>query len=162
LARGTVVVEAALRSGARFTLNRTRALNRISMAVPGPVTSAMSVGCHELLRDGGGTILVATTAHVVDAVGEIGADLAPVARAEESPRDCLTPLQQQVLDAVRPRKILTAEQIAAVAGLSTRDARRTLPELELEAFVTASGGGYRLWRKSDDPEYKRRRGGSAR
>src|SRR5690606_36173857 len=85
-------------------------------------------------------------------------DLAPVLRAEESPRDQLTPMQRQVLEGVRPRKILTAEQIAAAVGVSERDARRTLPELELAQFVTAQDGGYRLFRKSDaDPRSQRAR-----
>ena len=54
LTRGTVVVEAAARSGAQATARRARQLGRQVMVVPGPVTSAMSVGCHELLRDAGG------------------------------------------------------------------------------------------------------------
>ncbi len=149
LSRGTVLVEANLRSGARFTLGRARDLNRMAMAVPGPVTSALSNGSHEELREPG-TILVARTEHVLDAVGSIGLDLAPIARAEPSERDALTALERQVLDGVRPRKILTAEEIAAVVGVSARDARRTLPGLERARFVTASGVGYRLWRKSDD------------
>ncbi|HEX6873651.1 MAG TPA: DNA-processing protein DprA [Micromonosporaceae bacterium] len=148
MSRGTVMVEANVRSGARFTLNRARDLHRHVLAVPGPATSAMSAGCHEELRVPG-TVLVTGAAQVLDVVGRIGADLAPPARAEESARDQLTPLQQQVLDGVRPRKVLTAEEIAAAAGVSTRDARRTLPGLELAGFVTATGAGYRLWRKSD-------------
>ncbi len=147
-AKGTVMVEANLRSGARFTLKRARELNRIVMAVPGPVTSAMSAGCHEELR-AAESILVASVAHVLDAVGRIGEDLAPLARAEETPRDRLTPLERQVLDGVRPRKLLAAEEIAAVVGVSTRDARRTLPSLEQAGFVTAQNGAYRLARKSD-------------
>ena len=51
LTRGTVVVEAAARSGAQATAQRAQRLGRQVMVVPGPVTSAMSVGCHELLRD---------------------------------------------------------------------------------------------------------------
>jgi DNA processing protein len=149
LTRGTVMVEANLRSGARFTLNRARDLGRLAMAVPGPITSAMSVGSHEELRVEG-SVLVANVAHVIEAVGRIGEDLAPVPRAEEEPLDRLTPLQRQLLDGVRPRKILTAEQIAATVGVSARDARRTMPSLEAARFVTARDGGYRLWRKSDD------------
>ena len=145
----TIMVEANLRSGARFTLNRARDLGRLAMAVPGPVTSAMSVGSHEELRVEGST-LVANVDHVIETVGRIGEDLAPVLRAAEDPRDRLTALQRQILDGVRPRKILTAEQIAAVVGVSTRDARRTMPGLEVAKFVTAHNGGYRLWRKSDE------------
>jgi DNA processing protein len=148
LTRGTVMVEANIRSGARFTLNRARNLGRLAMVVPGPVTSAMSVGNHEELRVEGST-LVANVDHIIEAVGRIGDDLAPRPRAVEDPRDQLTPLQRQILDGVRPRKILTAEQIAAAVGLSTRDARRTIPSLVAATFVTACDGGYRLWRKSD-------------
>jgi DNA processing protein len=146
--RGTVVVEANLRSGARYTAGRARDLGRSVLAVPGPITSAMSAGCHEELR-AEGTVLATSVAHIVEAVGRIGEDLAPVARAEEAPRDHLTPLQAQVLDGVRARKVLTAEEIAGVVGVSTRDARRTLPSLEQLGFVTAQGAGYRLPRKSD-------------
>jgi len=78
---GTLVVEANVRSGARNTLGRARLLSRVLMAVPGPVTSAMSVGCHEEMRQGD-VVVVATLAHVLDAVGRLGVDLAPVVRAE--------------------------------------------------------------------------------
>jgi DNA processing protein len=153
LTRGTVMVEANIRSGARFTLNRARNLGRLAMAVPGPVTSAMSVGSHEELRIEGCT-LVANVDHIIETVGQIGVDLTPIVRAPEDARDRLTPLQRQILDGVRPRKILTAEQIAEVVGASTRDARRTLPGLETAKFVTARDGGYRLWRRSDDQPRK--------
>jgi DNA processing protein len=113
----------------------------------------MSAGCHEELRIEG-TLVATTAAHVIEAVGRIGADLAPVPRGDVTPLDRLTPVQAQVLDGVRPRMILTAEEIAAVVGVSARDARRALPGLEQHGFVTADGAGYRLPRKSDA---KRRR-----
>jgi DNA processing protein len=148
-ARGTVMVEASRRSGARFTLSRAYQLNRIAVAVPGPVTSLASTGCHEEIRLGR-AILATNVAEVIDVVGRIGEDLVPPAPAvEESPRDGLSALERQILDGVRPRKILTAEDIAAVVGVSSRDARRTLPALELAGFVTAVSAGYRLARKSD-------------
>ena len=73
----------------------------------------------------------------------------PIARAEPTALDALTPLQARVLDGVRPRKVLTAEEIAVAVGVSAREARRALPDLELLGFVTAQGAGYRLPRKSD-------------
>jgi DNA processing protein len=88
-------------------------------------------------------------AHIIEAVGRIGADLAPIERAEDSPRDLLPPLHRQILDGVRPRKVLHAEEIAAAVGVSARDARRALPALEQARFVTAVGTGYRLFRKTD-------------
>ena len=48
-----MVVEAALRSGALNSARHARELCRPVMAVPGPVTSEQSAGCHELIRDYG-------------------------------------------------------------------------------------------------------------
>jgi DNA processing protein len=141
--RGTVIVEAAGRSGARQTLGRARALGRMAMAVPGPVTSAMSVGCHAELREEG-TRLVSDYKEVIEEVGRIGDDLAPMARGPQRPHDALDPLAAQLLDAVLPRKARTAEEIAAAVGVSGRDARRTLPLLVTAGFVVEHDSGYRL------------------
>ena len=53
LSAGTAVIEAGLRSGALNTVRHARELNRPVMAVPGPVTSSQSAGCHQLIRDTG-------------------------------------------------------------------------------------------------------------
>ena len=52
LARATVVVEAAVGSGALITAGTALDQGREVLAVPGPVTSAVSVGCNRLIRDG--------------------------------------------------------------------------------------------------------------
>nr|WP_205862134.1 DNA-processing protein DprA [Planosporangium thailandense] len=143
LTRGTVVVEAAGRSGARQTLGRARALGRAAMAVPGPVTSAMSVGCHAELREVG-TRLVNNYREVLEEVGRIGDDLAPMPRGLDRPHDTLDPIAAQLLDAVPPRRASSAEEIAATAGVSGRDARRTLPSLVAAGFVVEHDNGYRL------------------
>ena len=57
LTAGTVVVEAGLRSGALNTARHARELGRPVMAVPGPVTSSASGGCHQLIRDGQATCI---------------------------------------------------------------------------------------------------------
>src|SRR5256885_11754270 len=82
--RGTVVVEAAGRSGARQTLGRARRLGRAAMAVPGPVTSHASAGCHEELRRLG-TPLGTDVAPIMEEVGRIGDDLAPLAATVPRP-----------------------------------------------------------------------------
>lgn len=63
---GTVVVEAKLRSGAIATAGHAAALGKDVMAVPGPVISPSSQGCHQLIRDG--AVLVATAADVFELV----------------------------------------------------------------------------------------------
>jgi DNA processing protein len=61
LTTATVVVEAGPRSGSRAVAATAAALGRPVMAVPGPVTSAMSTGCHDLLRDGTAVLVTAAT-----------------------------------------------------------------------------------------------------
>ncbi|MEV4708210.1 DNA-processing protein DprA [Actinoplanes sp. NPDC049316] len=64
-AAGTVLVEAAARSGAVQTISRALDLDRPAMVVPGPVTSAMSVGCHNILRAHIGARIVTSAADVI-------------------------------------------------------------------------------------------------
>ena len=71
LTRGTVVVEAAVRSGALNTANWAERLNRPLMGVPGPVTSAPSQGVHQLIRTGAAT-LVTSGAEVLEVVSPAG------------------------------------------------------------------------------------------
>jgi DNA processing protein len=140
--RGTVVVEAAARSGAINTLTRAKALRRAAMAVPGPITSVMSIGCHTQLR-GPGVRLVTSAAEILEEVGRIGDDLAPVPRAVPTDRDRLSPAGGQVLDAVG-RQPSGIEAIAATAGVSLRTAMQCLSELMLYEFVERTDAGYRL------------------
>ena len=73
LSTGTVVVEAAKRSGARNTATHCWRLGRPVMIVPGPVTSAQSAGCHDLLRHPEREVtLVATVDHVLEVIGSLG------------------------------------------------------------------------------------------
>jgi len=141
LSRGTVVVEANARSGARQTLGRAALLGRSVMAVPGPVTSAMSVGCHQLLRSGAARPVM-SYAEVLEEVGRIGDDLAPVPRGPEDQFDRLGPDLAQVLDGVPLRGTADAGQIAAAAGVPLRDVLRALPALESAGHVVAREGGY--------------------
>ncbi|MFD7161407.1 DNA-processing protein DprA [Kribbella sp. NPDC059898] len=66
LAGGVVLVEAAERSGALITGKWASLCSRVLMAVPGPVTSRMSTGCHGVIRSGG--VLVQGVRDVLDAV----------------------------------------------------------------------------------------------
>ncbi|NEK86958.1 DNA-protecting protein DprA [Blastococcus saxobsidens] len=145
LTRGTVVVEAAARSGAQATAKRARDLGRQVLVVPGPVTSAMSVGCHELLREQeGGARLVTNAAQVIEEVGGIGTDLAPPVERPASPRDGLSDLAARVLDACPVRIGVSPERLASVAGCDVLEVLRVLPALELAELVQWTGTGWRL------------------
>lgn len=140
---GTVVVEAALRSGAVSTGRRAETYGRMLMAVPGPVTSAMSAGCHLLLRDHFARA-VSNAAEVVEEVGRIGADLAPRAVGEERSRDLLDEPARCVLEAVPVRRAQGPSRIASRAGVDVVTVRRCLSLLAGEGFVEDGPDGYRL------------------
>ncbi len=141
---GTVMVEAAARSGATQTLNRAMALGRRPMAVPGPVTSAMSVGCHEVLREHPRVRLVTGLAHVLEEVGRIGADLAPPPRGPHRPHDDLDEESARVVEAVPRRGAVSTEELAARAGIDLRTVMRRLTLLESLGLVVRRDGRYAL------------------
>ncbi|SEF38135.1 DNA processing protein [Amycolatopsis pretoriensis] len=66
LTTATVVVEAGQRSGARHAARLAAELGRPVLAIPGPVSSAVSAGCHKLIQDG--TARLVTSADEVIAV----------------------------------------------------------------------------------------------
>lgn len=149
LGRGTVVVEAAVRSGALNTANWTTRLNRVLMGVPGPVTSAPSEGVHELIR-GRGATLVTRGADVLELVAPSGEFLAEVVREPESAWDRLSVVEQRVLDAVPAAVPAAPESVARTAGLAQETVRGVLARLATAGLVEALGEGWRL-RRSEDP-----------
>ena len=114
LSRGTVVVEAALRSGALSTAAHARALGRHVMAVPGPVTSLQSTGCHALLRDG--AILVSEATHVRELIGPLTLEL-PEAPMAADVRDGLDATTRTVLEAFPARRSITLARLLSATGL---------------------------------------------
>lgn len=147
-ARATVVVEAALRSGALSTARHAAELGRPVGAVPGPVTSAASAGCHRLIQDG--MALVSDARDVLDMVQPLDAardrDDAAAGHSQRrvEPESFADPHQRQAFDAITPRGSTVAE-VAAGAGLTPSEARAALVLLELEGMVTTVGG---MWRTS--------------
>ena len=148
---GSVVVEAAARSGAVQTLSRTVALGRRAMVVPGPVTSAMSVGCHELLRRHPETVVVTGTAQVLEEVGGIGEYLAEIPRGRDHARDDLDEESALVLEAMPRRGTIGPEELAAKAGMGVRTVLRRLSLLEMTGLVVRHDGGVSLARPTGVP-----------
>jgi DNA processing protein len=140
-----VVVEAAYRSGALVTARAAARLGRFTMGVPGPVTSGLSAGVHELLR--GDAVLVSDAAEVAELVGDIG-DLAPDRRGPVLPRDLLDPDARRVLSALPARGLVGAEEVARGAGITTDEAVGRLYELRALGFVERHGDGWKLTRQA--------------
>jgi DNA processing protein len=74
LARGTVLVEAAVLSGSLTTLHQSVAAARPAMAVPGPITSVMSAGCHHAVRDLPQVRLVTGAVQIIAELSPVGTD----------------------------------------------------------------------------------------
>ena len=140
-AAGTVVVEAGVRSGARRTATAAFALDRVVMAVPGPVTSALSVGCHLLIREEQ-ALLVTRVAEIVEAVGRIGADLAPPLTTPRRCTDGLSPDLLAVYEALPARASRHPEQLVRDSGVPLHRVRSALPLLELQGLVGCATGGW--------------------
>jgi DNA processing protein len=142
LTRGAVVIEAQLRSGSLITARRARELGRITIGVPGPVTSALSAGVHELLR--GEAQLITDAADVIELVGVIGDDLAPPRRAPLLPRDLLHPAAARVLEGLPGQGPAHPRAIARRAATSLDETLARLQELLTLGYVERDGAGWRL------------------
>jgi DNA processing protein len=143
LSRGTVVIEAALRSGALATATQAVTLRRPLMAVPGPVTSVQSAGCHMIIRDTS-AVLVTSAADVLEMISPIGQDLAPPQHSAVVPHDELDPVTKSVLEAVPARRGSGPAAIAATAGTSLDTVIRCLGALAAAGFVERSPQGWRI------------------
>ncbi|MFJ7489804.1 DNA-processing protein DprA [Streptomyces sp. NPDC097727] len=141
LTRGTVVVEAEYRSGSLVTARSAQRLGRFTMGVPGPATSGLSAGVHELLRGEG--VLVTDASEVAELVGTIG-ELAPARRGAVHPRDLLDAVSARVLDALPLRGGVGGRDVARGAGTSIDEALGRLYELHSLGFVERDGDGWRL------------------
>lgn len=148
LTQGTVVVEAARRSGSLNTLNWADQLGRVTMAIPGPVTSQASVGTHEAMRTGK-AMLVTSGADVIEAIGGLGAVDSTPARARETAYDGMTTVERQALDAVPWGTPRATADIAGELRLSTPEAQKQLLRLETMGYVARMPSGWILLRRAD-------------
>ncbi|MFF1275540.1 DNA-processing protein DprA [Streptomyces marokkonensis] len=145
LTRGTVVVEAAHRSGSLVTARAARRLGRHTMGIPGPATSGLSAGVHELLRQD--AVLVTDADEVVELVGDMG-ELAPERRGPVLPRDLLDPAGRQVLAALPARGAARPDEIALAAQTTPDDAIARLYELRALGYVERHGDSWKLTRQA--------------
>ena len=146
LARGTVVVEAAVRSGALNTAHWALSLGRMTMGVPGPVTAATSRGVHELLR-AGGALLVSDAGQVWESVAPAGSGLLEPPRLPASAFDLLGPLHQRVIEALSTHGHHPVAAVAARARLPQSEVRAALAGLVAAGVADEDSRGVRLSRE---------------
>lgn len=143
VAGAAVVVEAGLRSGAANTAAWARALGRVVAAVPGPVTSSASAGCHVLLRNG--AELVTRADDIVELVGRIGE------LASEDPRpttalDGLSEAERRVYEALPGRGAATIDEIGIASGLVPEQVLGPLAILEVAGLAERHDSRWRIVR----------------
>ncbi|MCU1583835.1 MAG: dprA [Microbacteriaceae bacterium] len=139
--QATIVLEAGWRSGSLNTAGHAATLGRPIGAVPGPVTSAASVGCHRLIREFDATL--------VTNAGEM-AELAPLDGASGEPTlidgsgasDGVGATLTRVTDALSTRSPRSIEDVAARAGLSIADVQGQLGALQVMGGVAESERGW--------------------
>jgi DNA processing protein len=136
---GTIVVEAADRSGALITARHAYEQGREVFAMPGPVDSRMSRGCHALIKDG---------AKLVESIDDVLAELGPL--TENIKRDdgstlsnpaelTLNEIEQKVLAAING-SATSLDEIAAVSELPIHRVLSTVSVLEMRRLVRRVSG----------------------
>jgi DNA processing protein len=147
LALGTLVVEAAARSGALITARQAAEAGREVFALPGSILSPLSRGCHRLIRDG--AALVESPEEVIAALAPVAGRLRqslrerlaepvlPVAAATASP----TPAAQKLWQALG-HDPTDMDQLVSRTGLTAAELSSMLLLMELEGRVVAQHGRY--------------------
>jgi DNA processing protein len=130
LSRGTLVVEAALRSGSLITARLAAEAGREVFAIPGSIHSPQSRGCHALIKQG---------AKLVDSANDVLDELAPGTRIA-SPEAAPAPIgSNPLLDALGFDPV-TLESLVARTGWSAAELNAKLLELELDGRVARLPG----------------------
>jgi DNA processing protein len=155
-ARATVVVEAAVRSGALSTARHALELFRPVGAVPGPVTSASSTGCHLLVREGA-AVLVTGADDVLELAAPLTQmrglpDAGDLVGGQVSSLINFGSVGERKMFDVLTRRDRAVDAAAAAAGLSLDEARAALGALEVVGLVERYRSGWRRVGESDLPK----------
>ncbi|MHB1008895.1 MAG: DNA-processing protein DprA [Propionibacteriaceae bacterium] len=143
LASATVVVEAAVRSGAKNTVGWAQSLGRPVLAVPGPVTSALSVTPHRLIRDAQAA-LVTNASDVLAELAPLGVLQPPLVDPEARPTDELDPEELTVREAFPARRPISVDELRSAVGLGVGECLAVLGSLADRGHVQALDDG--TWR----------------
>ena len=149
LALGTVVIEAAQRSGALITARMAADAGREVYALPGSILNPVARGCHRLIRDGAG--LVESPEEVIAGLTPVAAELAEALRgrlatsaASAHQKSLPEPEGQEARQLWRAldHDPVNLDQLAARSGLTVAALSSMLLTMELEGRIVAEHGRY--------------------
>jgi len=138
---GTLVVEAAQKSGSLITARLASEQGREIFAIPGSIHNPLARGCHQLIRQG--AKLVENAADIVDELGPLVAHLADLPDETETispPVSEHDPDYEMLLDAMGFDPV-SADELVSCCGLTIGQVSSMLLILELEGKIEAQAGG---------------------
>ena len=138
VSQATIVLEAGWRSGSLNTAGHAASLGRPIGAMPGPVTSAASAGCHRLIRDYMAT-LVTSAAEMAELVP--GAEVSDIPDSPES-RSGASSARVRLIDALSLRSPRTVDDLAARSGLSVAEVQAELGSLQIDGGAAERERGW--------------------
>ena len=148
LAQGTLVIEAAIRSGALITARLAAEMGKEVMAVPGSIRNPVTYGCHQLIREG--AYLVAQpeeVEHILRSSRQLAvphpkpAHAAPKPPLEARQPDSLNTAQQQVWQALG-HDCVSIDSLCQRTGLTAADISSILVGMEISGWVENQLGRY--------------------
>lgn len=145
MSQATIVLEAGWRSGSLNTAGHAAALGRPLGAVPGPVTSAASAGCHRLIREFD-AVCVTNADEMAQLAPLTGRDSGAMAMSEGESQvqgqGTGSAENVRILDALSTRSARPVDDIAARAGLSIASVQAALGVMQLEGTVSERSAGW--------------------
>ncbi|MCW8825589.1 MAG: DNA-processing protein DprA, partial [Gammaproteobacteria bacterium] len=145
LSLGTLVVEAALKSGSLITARLATEQGREVFAIPGSIHNPLARGCHRLIKDG--AKLVEKAADVLEELtSQLRLELEPDSPHKEPPTETENSpqLDQEYHDLLRiiGDGPTTTDQLIEMSGLTANAVSSMLLQLELQGYIALNPGGY--------------------
>lgn len=141
LSIGTLVVEAAEKSGSLITARYAVEQNREVFAVPGRVNNHNAQGCHRLIQQG--AKLVCNAADIIEEIGIFPPSIRDQMVVHPKQEESLSDLPfSRLLDNLRSNEVTAIDVIAAASGLPVQEVMTELITLELEGLILSVPGGY--------------------
>ena len=144
LSVGTLVVEAALRSGSLITARLALEQGREVFAIPGSIHNPQARGCHGLIRQG--AKLVESAQDIIEELGALLGSLEPMIPTdsggmEAGPDRLLDPDYQQLMNALGYDPV-SIDELITRSGLTAEAVSSMLLLLELDGHVSSAPGGH--------------------